>query len=99
MKTIGELNYQEIALIVDANMTSGFYDWIRAALRGDDGPQTGSIVALDPDFIPMWELSFTDALFSGVTIPGGDGSSNDPVSMTVNLQPTSLRRMVPGSIG
>ena len=96
VKTIGGVNYQKIALIVDVNMTSGFYDWIRAVLRGDDGPQTGSIVALDFDHNSMWELDFTDALFTGVTIPGGDGSSQEPARMTVTFQPTSLKRTVLG---
>jgi hypothetical protein len=88
-KHLGGITIDPLKLTFDAGMSAPFYEWISGWLSGQAAPMDGAVVFLDFNFREQSRLEFKGALITEVTFSVLDGSSKDPISISLTLQPAT----------
>lgn len=96
-KHIGRPRYEELVLRLDLSLDKVVYQWIADTWAGKAPRHDGSIVAVSSQGKAVSEREFARAFISEVTVPAADAASKEPGSLTVKLQPESLRTAKAGS--
>lgn len=92
-KHIGNVKYEEITLVVGANMSKAFYDWIAESVSGQNNRKNGAVVAADFNYRETSRLTFTDAFVTELAMPALDAASKDAAKLTVKVRPAMTRRV------
>ncbi len=90
-KHISNIKHEAFTLEVGAGMGKGFYEWMRQSFEKSHVVKDGSITAADFDYRAMRRTDFFGGLITEVGIPALDGSSKDPIYLSVKIEPERLR--------
>jgi hypothetical protein len=86
-KHLGNVDYEELALTVGANMSAPFYDWIASTLDRKHERKNGAVSFQDYTGAEKERLSWYDGLISEIGFPALDGSSKESARLTVKIRP------------
>jgi hypothetical protein len=89
-KNLGSVKYEDLVLVMGAEMWAGVYAWISDMFARQDQPKNGAIVLPDSAQSAS-RVEFTNAFISEVTFPALDDQSKDPLSLTLKLSPEYTR--------
>lgn len=95
-KTLGDLHYEEITMLVGLGMDTAFWDWVGHMVDRDPMPMNGAILFADMDFNVIRRMEFKKAWLSEVSLPSLDAASNETGLMTIKLRPESTVLKPPG---
>ncbi|GJL61894.1 MAG: hypothetical protein NPIRA04_05480 [Nitrospirales bacterium] len=97
-KHLATIKHEEITVECGMGMGRPVYDWIQSSFTVSSKTKarpsrtrSGMIIHADFDYKERRATLFSDAYITALTIPALDGSSKDPVYLSVRLNPTRLR--------
>ncbi|MEO5955049.1 MAG: twin-arginine translocation signal domain-containing protein, partial [Nitrospiraceae bacterium] len=86
-KSLGQLKFQDIAILCDPVMPKPLFDWVTASLTLSHVRKNGAIITTDFNRAEQSRLQFNNALITEFGIPTCDGASKDPGFLTVKFAP------------
>lgn len=95
-KSLGEIHYEPITLLVGLNMASSLWDWIEGTFENKHVRKDGAIVIADGNFNILRRMEFHQALITEVTFPALDAASKDTAQLMVTFWP-EFTQLKPGS--
>lgn len=95
-KVHGELQYEEISMLVDLGMDSVLWDWVGHMVDRDPMSMDGAIIFADMDSNVVRRMEFKNALLSEVSFPALDAASNEAGLLTIKFRPESTALKPPG---
>jgi phage tail-like protein len=90
-KHLGNVKYNDISITSGAEMSKGFFEWIKATLNKDYARKDGAIVAADFDYNTQAVMQFSNALVTEIGFPALDAASKDAAKMTLKFKPEVTR--------
>ena len=91
-RQIGGVEYEDITVICGAEMSRGFYEWIKATLDKQVVRASGAVVTCDYNYKEDMRLEWTNALITEVGFPALDAASKDAAKMTIKFSPEMVRQ-------
>jgi len=90
-KHVANIKWTPAKATIGIGMGKGMYDWIKSAF--DKGYQTkdGTLTSADFNYSAQSELTFSQALITGVTVPKLDGSSKDAAYFDIEWEAEQVR--------
>lgn len=88
-KTIGDLHYEEITMMVGLEMDSLLWNWVGHMVDRDPVPMDGAILFADMDSNVVRRMEFKEALLTEVSLPALDAASNETGLLTIKFRPGS----------
>jgi hypothetical protein len=90
-KHVANIKWTPGKATIGAGMGLGMAKWIKKSFDKSYEYQEGSLISADFDYKAQSELTFSQALITGVTIPAFDGSSKDAVWLDVEFDAEQVR--------
>ncbi len=90
-KHVANIKWTPGKATVGMGMGAGMYQWIKASFDKGYQHKNGSLLAADFNYKAMSELTFMNALITGVTVPKLDGASKDGGYFDVEFDAEQVR--------
>jgi hypothetical protein len=90
-KHVANIKWTPGKATVGIGMGAGMYKWIKASFDKGYQHKNGSLLAADFNYKAMSELTFMNALITGVTVPKLDGASKDGGYFDVEFDAEQVR--------
>jgi len=90
-KNVANIKWTPGKATIGIGMGKGMQDWIQASFDKGYITKNGSFTAADFNYKAQSELTFMNALITGVTCPALDGSSKDNAYFDIEFQPEQVR--------
>jgi hypothetical protein len=104
-KHVSNIKWTPGKATVGIGMGKGMYEWIKAAFDKGYVTKNGTFTAADFDYKAQSQLTFFNALITGVTVPKLDGASKDAAYFDVEFDAEQVRwakgggEVIKGKIG
>ena len=90
-KHVSNIKWTPGKATVGIGMGKGMYEWIRAAFDKGYVTKNGTFTSADFDYKAQSQLTFFNALITGVTVPKLDGASKDAAYFDVEFEAEQVR--------
>jgi len=90
-KHVANIKWTPGKATVGIGMGKGMYDWIKASFDKGYVTKNGTFTSADFNYKAQSQLTFMNALVTGVTVPKLDGSSKDAAYFDVEFDPEQVR--------
>jgi hypothetical protein len=90
-KHLGTVIYSELEIQVGAGLEPAFYDWVAKSWSAQPIAKSGAILYADANLQVVRRKEFFNAWVTKTALPAFDGSSRDPVWITVGVKPERTR--------
>lgn len=86
-KHLAGVKYEEISLSFGAEMSKGFWDWIKGTFDQKAQRKSGALIAADYNYNTMTVRKFHNALITEIGFPALDAASKEAAKMTLKFSP------------
>ena len=90
-KHVSNIKWTPGKATVGIGMGKGMYDWIKASFDRGYMTKNGSFTSADFNYKAQSQLTFLNALITGVTVPKLDGSSKDAAYFDIEFEAEQVR--------
>ncbi|CAN5698060.1 hypothetical protein BH11MYX2_BH11MYX2_21740 [soil metagenome] len=90
-KHVSNIKWTHGKATVGIGMGKGMYEWIKAAFDKGFVRKNGTLTAADFDYKAQSQLTFMQALITGVTVPKLSGDSNDAAYFDIEFEAEQVR--------